>query len=236
MPGGIARHGTSLVALVDLLALDGHRCWEHQWEPPERLRRDPFDHSQGSSQPRRLGSRPLGGRRPDQGRIDSLSGTQPMSRRASTGSLGGAARIARRSPQRGPARSLRRTDPVDSQMIRIRSICRYVASDSWKSCGSMVRSNDGPDTGRAPDPRGLAGDEAEQVEDIGQSDPGSDFGEVNARHDCAHGRRDYFCICACKSACSREWRWSREEEPVILLVVMIIYLESVVRRGVVLQR
>ena len=31
-------------------------------------------------------------------------------------------------------------------------------------------------------PRGLAGDEAEQVKDISQSDPGSDFAEVNARH------------------------------------------------------
>jgi len=34
-------------------------------------------------------------------------------------------------------------------------------------------------------PRGLAADEAEQVEDVSQSDPGSDFGELNARHDCA---------------------------------------------------
>jgi hypothetical protein len=39
-------------------------------------------------------------------------------------------------------------------------------------------------------PRGLAGDETEQVEDIGQSDPGSDFGEVNARQDCAPGDRN----------------------------------------------
>ena len=31
-------------------------------------------------------------------------------------------------------------------------------------------------------PGGLAGGEAEQVEDIGQSEPGSGFGEVNARH------------------------------------------------------
>ncbi|MGB2612423.1 MAG: hypothetical protein WBC80_25895 [Isosphaeraceae bacterium] len=29
---------------------------------------------------------------------------------------------------------------------------------------------------------GLAGDEAQQVEDISQGDPGSGFGEVNARH------------------------------------------------------
>jgi hypothetical protein len=32
-------------------------------------------------------------------------------------------------------------------------------------------------------PRGLAGDEAEQVEDIGQRDHCSGLGEVNARHD-----------------------------------------------------
>jgi hypothetical protein len=31
-------------------------------------------------------------------------------------------------------------------------------------------------------PRGLAGDEAEQVEDIGQRDHCSGLGEVNARH------------------------------------------------------
>ena len=34
-------------------------------------------------------------------------------------------------------------------------------------------------------PRGLAGDEAEYGEDLSQSDPGSGFGEVNARHACA---------------------------------------------------
>jgi hypothetical protein len=32
-------------------------------------------------------------------------------------------------------------------------------------------------------PRGFAGDEAEQVEDLSQSDPGSSRGEVNAWHD-----------------------------------------------------
>ena len=31
-------------------------------------------------------------------------------------------------------------------------------------------------------PRGLAGDEAEQVENISQGDPGSDLGKVDARH------------------------------------------------------
>jgi hypothetical protein len=34
-------------------------------------------------------------------------------------------------------------------------------------------------------PGGLAGDEAEHGEDLSQSDPGSGFGEVNARHACA---------------------------------------------------
>jgi hypothetical protein len=33
-------------------------------------------------------------------------------------------------------------------------------------------------------PGELAGDEVEQVEDIGQSDPGSGLGQVNARHGC----------------------------------------------------
>ena len=47
-------------------------------------------------------------------------------------------------------------------------------------------------------PRGFAGDEAEQVQDISQSDPGSDFGEVYARHDCAPGvRHRLLHMCEC---------------------------------------
>ena len=38
----------------------------------------------------------------------------------------------------------------------------------------MVSSNDGPDRAAHLIPRGFAGDEAEQVQDISQSDPGSD--------------------------------------------------------------
>ncbi len=39
-------------------------------------------------------------------------------------------------------------------------------------------------------PRGLAGDETEHGEDLSQSDPGSSFGEVNARHVCASRAED----------------------------------------------
>jgi hypothetical protein len=31
-------------------------------------------------------------------------------------------------------------------------------------------------------PGGFGGDEADEVEDVSQSDPGRDFGEVDARH------------------------------------------------------
>ena len=52
----------------------------------------------------------------------------------------------------------------------------------------MVRSSGGQDTGlRTLIPGGLAGDEAEHVEDLSQSDPGSGFGEVDARHGSAPG-------------------------------------------------
>ena len=74
----------------------------------------------------------------------------------------------------------------------------------------MVRSNDGPDTGLYLIPRGLAGDEAEQVKDISQSYSGSDFGEVNARHDCAPGVR-HRLIAYVRMRISNElgWRWGQ---------------------------
>jgi hypothetical protein len=70
-------------------------------------------------------------------------------------------------------------------------------------------------------PRGLAGDEAEQVEDVSQSDPSSDFGELNTRHDCALRDRDRrLHMRACHAA--RVWYGvgDREEEPVILYIII----------------
>ncbi len=72
-------------------------------------------------------------------------------------------------------------------------------------------------------PRELAGDEAKQVEDVSQSYPGSDFGELNTRHDCDPGDRDRrLHMCACHAA--RVWCGvgDREEEPVILYAVLRI--------------
>ena len=72
-------------------------------------------------------------------------------------------------------------------------------------------------------PRGFAGDEAEQVQDISQSDPGSDFGEVYARHDCAPGvRHRLLHMCECSSARVWDGVGDREEEPVILSVDITI--------------
>lgn len=71
--------------------------------------------------------------------------------------------------------------------------------------------------------KGLAGDEAEQVEGISQSYPGSDFGEVNARHGCdPQDRSRLMMLYECTSI--RVWGGvgDREEERVIGSVDMII--------------
>ncbi len=81
-------------------------------------------------------------------------------------------------------------------------------------------------------PRGLAGDEAEQVEDVSQSDPSSDLGELNTRHDCAPRDRDLrLHMCAYHAA--RIWRGvgDREEEPVILYALIRIGLRIVVEQN-----
>jgi hypothetical protein len=72
-------------------------------------------------------------------------------------------------------------------------------------------------------PSGLAGDEAEQVKDISQSYPGTDFAEVNPRHSGAPENQDIsLSIGACILMRLGRDEGDREEEPVILLVDMII--------------
>lgn len=45
----------------------------------------------------------------------------------------------------------------------------------------MARKSGGPDTGRASDPGAHASHQADEVQDVSQGDPGSDFGKVKAR-------------------------------------------------------
>jgi hypothetical protein len=115
--------------------------------PPERLWRDPVDGFQASSPITGLAFAPSVAAQ----RSDRLAEFGVVSHWASTGLHSKVVRTARPSRRRDSARSLRRTDPVDSRSIRIGSIGRCVASDSRRSCGSMVRSNDGPDMDRGHD-------------------------------------------------------------------------------------
>ena len=58
-------------------------------------------------------------------------------------------------------------------------------------------------------PGGLAGDESEQIEDIGQRDPGSGFGEVNARHGSVLKESD---VCSHTNWSTRRYRMIRGTE------------------------
>jgi len=70
---------------------------------------------------------------------------------------------------------------------------------------------------------GLAGDEVEQVKDISQGYPGTDFAEVNPRHSDAPDNQDIISyLCACILMRLGRGARDREEEPVILLVDVII--------------
>ena len=72
-------------------------------------------------------------------------------------------------------------------------------------------------------PGGLAGDEAEQVKDIRQSYPGTDFAEVNPRHSGAPENQHIISsICVCVAMRLGRGEGDREEEPVILPVDIII--------------
>jgi len=81
--------------------------------------------------------------------------------------------------------------------------------------GAAARRGGAMHRTRPPDlvPGSLAGDEADQVQDIGQGDQGADLGEANARHGGdlrgrAQGRP------RCEAVCPPRPR-NREEEPVV---------------------
>src|SRR5208283_2476755 len=71
---------------------------------------------------------------------------------ASRGPRGRAARKGQWLPRRDSVPSLMHTDLIDFIVNRTRSMCRYAWSDLLRSCGSLARWNDGPDTARALGP------------------------------------------------------------------------------------
>ena len=126
---------------------------------------------------RRLGSRPFGGHGVKRSAVRDQADVPVSIHGTSRRSCSHSATAASKSS----VPSSRLPVPVGYRTTRVRSICRYVILDLQRSCARWRGGVVGRTRAAHLAPGAHASHEADEVQDVSQGDPGSDFGKVKAR-------------------------------------------------------